>query len=237
MRGQLSQCLSVKDPLQMPARLVFDPRRKIGRARLWAPGLEAVRDRAMRLLGLVTAALSAGGIEHWLTYGALLGMVRDGALIAHDNDIDIAIAGHPDPRRIAELLEAVGVVEYQLNLVDGRPANHKFQYGGVEFDLYYVDRDGAYFRDWWPIDRHSAASATHLALPLTDLDCGGFVIPAPRDREAYLQHLYGPDWRRPDPNWDWRLSPASTTIYMHWRSVLRLAKAKLRLWLRRRAGP
>lgn len=221
----------------MPATIKFGQDQRIER-RTASARLGQVRPEAMAALRAASEALAGAGIVHWLTYGALLGLVREGGLLDHDNDIDLAIAGRPDPAAVRAALGAAGFLERGINLIGGTVGNHKFQRGPVAFDLFYVDRDGELYRDRCPMDRHSVCSGTHPAMALTPLDCGGFSVPAPADREAYLAHLYGPGWRIPDRNWDWRLSPPNSTIHLHWRSTGFLAwRLLVRRFRRRRAAP
>lgn len=52
------------------------------------------RMRRRNLQCLVTQlckVLDAAGVTYWLDFGSLLGVYRDGDLILHDNDVDIAI--------------------------------------------------------------------------------------------------------------------------------------------------
>ena len=47
---------------------------------------------ALEFLSRLSHCLAQAGITHWVTYGSLLGLVRQNSLLAWDNDIDIAIA-------------------------------------------------------------------------------------------------------------------------------------------------
>ena len=43
-------------------------------------------------------------------------------------------------------------------------------------------------------------------LPTKDLDVGGVALPAPAVPEAWLEFAYGPNWRIPDPSFQWKPS-------------------------------
>jgi hypothetical protein len=61
------------------------------------PLLGAVPDEAMTALRVAAEALTAAGADWWVAYGTLLGLVREGRLMAHDNDIDLAVHLGVDP--------------------------------------------------------------------------------------------------------------------------------------------
>lgn len=218
----------------MPTRIRLGTTHRIARKRFGTVTLRDVEAEALSDLKEVSAALSSAGIAHYLTYGALLGFVREGRLLAHDTDIDLAILGEVDPDKVRGLFVAMGFREFRLTFVDDLPGNQKFRRGWVTFDLYYLREDGPYRRDWCILDRRSAMTSTHLRMALTPLDCGGFSVPAPEHREAYLAHLYGDDWRVPNPGWNWRLSPPNAEMHLHWLSLPMLIGTYWKDWLRRR---
>ncbi len=209
---------------------------KIERRRFPAPTLGEVEAEALAGLLAASGALTSAGIVHWLTYGALLGLVRDGRLIPHDGDLDIAIAERPEARRVVAALAGAGFRLGHETRIGGRISNQKFHRGPVQLDLFYLDREGDMQVDRTAFDRHSLCVATHPAMPTTPLPVAAGTVPAPADREAYLAHLYGPDWRIPVADWDWRLSPPNMTVALHWRSAGFLAIKLLRRRLRRRRG-
>ena len=188
-------------------------------------------DNALAALRDASAALAAAGIEHWLTYGALLGFVREGHLLAHDTDIDFAVRNAGDKVPVA--MEAKGFRFYSDTRIGSLIGNQKFRRDDISVDIFHLVEDGALLRDHCPFDKWSVCSGTHLRMPLAPLDCGGFSVPAPVDGPAYVEHLYGPDWRQPVTSWDWRFSPPNTTISVNWRSAPRFARDWLRYQLKR----
>ena len=63
---------------------------------------------ALDFLWDLSQCLSAANIPHWITYGSLLGLVRQNALPESDNDIDIAIAPDVLPETLCAALLAGG---------------------------------------------------------------------------------------------------------------------------------
>ena len=77
--------------------------------RFWS---QSEQEIALDVLEDARAVLAGAGYEAFLGYGALLGLVREGGLIPHDDDLDlIAIPSAPGPPSLAALaatLEAAG---------------------------------------------------------------------------------------------------------------------------------
>jgi hypothetical protein len=156
------------------------------------------------------AALAAAGHEVFLGYGALLGFVRDGALIPHDDDLDLVVLqaeGQPEGvAAMAAILAAAGFeteAQTAFNL-------HVRRAGAPELicDLFLARRDGgvAVF--------HPAREArVPLAAirPLRPTRMFGQPITVPADVFAVLEAFYGPGWREPDPDfvhaWDGAATP------------------------------
>ena len=72
------------------------------------------REKALAVLIEVTDTLDSTGNVYWLSDGTLLGLVREGDFIAHDDDIDIVVlASSFNPEAIHQLI-AKGFVVNQL---------------------------------------------------------------------------------------------------------------------------
>ncbi len=139
--------------------------------------------------------------------GALLGYVRDGALIGHDDDIDVAIhlGDHP-LEDIAPLwhaykkrLKALGLLD-EKSVDDPGVAIKLVNKLGIDVDL---------FPSWTSNDRFSVypysldALARDAIFPLKPFLQTRIMLP--NDPEAMLVQSYGQGWKVPDPlfHFDW----------------------------------
>jgi hypothetical protein len=147
------------------------------------------------------------GYECWLTSGALLGLQRDGRLIAHDDDVDLAVLlPGPGTRGVVDAwldlkaqLRAAGLL--RLDFEDRPRAHAKLVSGhGVTVDLFPAWLEGDRLHAW-PLGELPASDV----LPLRPIEVEGATVRLPRDPEAVLVLNYGPDWRTPDPSFafDW----------------------------------
>lgn len=150
--------------------------------------------------------LKSLGYDAFINSGTLLGAVREGQFLGHDDDADLAVhlEGDTDADMINALDQLCGALNASGKL--RRPAWYqkngpilKVLVGsGVEVDLFPLwFRDGrAYI---WP---HTFGELTRDDIfPLgTQMLCGK-PMPAPKDAEKMLALNYGEGWRHPDPDY------------------------------------
>lgn len=144
------------------------------------------------------------GLDAYLMYGCLLGAVRDGHLIGHDSDADVAYLSrfqHPFDiirectqairrmRRLGWRAVAMSGANFKVwvPLPDGRR---------VGIDVFGSFHVGDRFHVTGSLTGHLDRSAL---LPFGTVTLEGRTIVAPADPEAVLAFTYGPDWRVPDP--------------------------------------
>ena len=140
--------------------------------------------------------------------GTLLGLTREGGLVAHDSDVDLAVllhAGSLDElavewERLRGRLSEAGILQesyvntgkrlYKLRLPNG--------FGCDLFPAWEVDGRVSI----WP---HTHEIDPASVLPLATRTVRGVEVPVPRVPEDVLTCNYGPGWRTPDPlfKFDW----------------------------------
>lgn len=150
------------------------------------------------------------GYQHFINSGTLLGSVRDGDFIGHDDDIDLGvfISGGTIPERYRALYElrtklTARFPDYEVWFSQGGPIV-KVQFpAGLTVDLFiaWVADRKVYV---WP---HTYGDLTEDdVFPLGSSPLQGIDFPAPRNADKMLSVNYGPNWRVPDPNFvfSWR---------------------------------
>jgi SAM-dependent methyltransferase len=166
---------------------------------------DVVDQLMVETLRLVDVLADKAGVPAFICYGTLLGAVRNGKLIGHDNDLDIAYASeHPHPvdvlregYRVERVLKEAGWVvrrgsgtrlNVRLRLADG--------------SMRFVDVFSAHWVEgvlYIPSDTGFRLPRSTI-LPLTTVELLGHAVPAPADPETLLTHTYGENWRVPDPS-------------------------------------
>lgn len=151
--------------------------------------------------------LAAQGLTVFANSGTLLGLVREGTLLGHDNDIDLAVLLKAQTTEAAarEWLALTG------RLVEAGLATGRSEWSGVTLKLQKI---GGFGVDLFPAwidaeDRlflypHTAGTLLRSQLlPLGQDALTGLGLPS--DPTAMLASNYGKDWRIPDEGWsfDW----------------------------------
>jgi hypothetical protein len=163
----------------------------------------------------VIAVVAEAGIEAFLTYGTLLGAVRDGKLIGHDSDADLGyVSRHTDPADV--VLES-----FRLQRTLQHRGYQVVRYSGAAIKVDVIESDGAvrgldvfggFLRDGHlhllgeirtPFERE-------WLFPLTTATLEGREFPVPADPDRLLVATYGESWRVPDPAFHFE-TPASTS--------------------------
>jgi len=142
-------------------------------------------------------------------FGFVLGVLRSGDFIPHDDDIDVVVAfpRGAEPRRLSDLLARVREhLEAKGYRIAGDHFNH-VHVGRADwphvFDVFVGFAEGDRV-SWFPSARGGLALAQ--VFPTRDVVSHGVACPFPALPEQYLEVTYGPRWREPDSHfmhpWD-----------------------------------
>ncbi len=138
-------------------------------------------------------ALENLNIKHSVVFGTLLGIYRDGELIKHDTDSDLAI-WLQDPNKIIELVKNLEDKQLILTRFDYRMIT--FTRGGDYIDIYMYRSDK---------NDSNILNCVHVFGTLSPIDFDGAntvtfhnrKINCVHNPEEYFQNLYGADWKTP----------------------------------------
>ncbi len=172
------------------------------------------------------------GIHAFIAFGALLGGVREGALIGHDSDADLAyLSEYTHPLDVAR-------ESFRLSRVLRRHGYTISPLSAASFKTLFTDADGNtraidVFAGFIVDDEFYLMPAVNAPLPrsaifpLGAVTLHGRQLPAPADKEALLEATYGPHWRVPDPSFKFRPPRSTRQRLTGW---VRGLRKQLRYW-------
>lgn len=194
---------------------------------------DSAREDIMDALEQVLHDLTATcGLDAYLMYGCLLGAVRDGHLIGHDSDADVAyLSKHDHPLDIigectaaTRQMRALG---WRVNRMSG--ANFKVWVPLPDGRRCGIDVFGSFqIRDRFYVTGSLTGTLDRSALvPFGTVTLEGRKIVAPARPEEVLAFTYGPEWRVPDPAFHFEHDPVDVRRMDGW---FRAARRRLRFW-------
>jgi len=145
------------------------------------------------------------GIDAHVSYGCLLGAVREGQMIGHDSDSDLAyLSAHTHP---ADVVRESFRIEREMRELGWKVV----RMSGADLKLFlplpdgrnvHVDVFAAFHVEgiFYQLGGRSGQVARELLTPASTVVLEGVELAAPADPEAVLEFLYGPGWRVPDPS-------------------------------------
>ena len=176
--------------------------RRISKAR------SRLQKEGWRILELVEEICGAQNVEHYCEYGTLLGMVREGGFITHDDDVDFGMP--PDvafSRKMFDAMRAKGFKFKRAFVWSGIMTEIAFDFKGVPVDFFFtfeaggkiygqtynnfVQEDGGYW----------AKQVCRFFKPaykgVKKISLNGVSVSIPQNAEDYLLANYGSNWRTP----------------------------------------
>ena len=175
-------------------------------------GMDAtgVQSRLLDRLQQLVHDLEDLGTAPFLCYGTLLGVVRDGRLIAHDDDADVAyLSAHHHPADVAiENFRLEARLRERGYAITRHSAGHlqiPFEVDGAldhYIDIFTaLEVDGRTYLCF-----HVGADGLDLSRR-REVELGGHTFPVPVEAEGLLAATYGPHWRVPDPSFRFTTPP------------------------------
>jgi len=185
----------------------------------------AFKNNAISVLKEFTDCLDLNGLEYTLTFGSLLGAIRERGFINYDLDIDIAIwYDKSDISLIHSCLGSAGFKMVHRFSVDNDESacEETYEKSGVSIDVFYIydaiERlpyccDFVKFPDsvdWtMSVFKHGGLLPRRFELPWTRerirTDFESLSLYIPKNSEVILRLRYGDDYMIPNPHWVNRL--------------------------------
>jgi phosphorylcholine metabolism protein LicD len=162
-------------------------------------------------------AMNANHYTYWLEFGTLLGAVREGQMIPHDKDLDVAMHIHDWDPHMEDALRRQGFrLIKRARLMTGELTQETYKYKTARIDIFYAHRKGKkiVMYDYETMDGLSPhecikrygglkvyenVMANFDLIPCLFYESKVFI---PENHQHHLRELYGPDFMVPDKNWN-----------------------------------
>ena len=193
----------------------------------------SARQEVMDAMERVVEDLTGGcGLDVYLMYGCLLGAVRDGHLIGHDSDVDLAYLSryhHPfdiirECRTAMRRMRDLGWTVVRMSDANFKVWAPLSEGGRCGIDVFGSFHIGRRFMVTGSLTGTLDRSAL---VPFGSVTLEGRQVVAPARPEEVLEFTYGPEWRTPDPAFHFRHDPVDVRRMDEW---FRASRRRYRFW-------
>lgn len=191
------------------AKRIFDSYHK----RRMAPARNLLQTSGLQICHKVCEALDKENITAFPAFGSLLGLVREGAFLKHDDDIDIGVIMDESFSwdKVKRALESIGLTSFREFGYDGKVTEQAYQFEkclGIDVFLFVPINESeceVYFYTYTTDSNgtHIIVKSQQIPKPekYEQVEYQDYLIPIPDCSNEMLQCTYGVNWRIPDPNW------------------------------------
>ena len=185
---------------------------------------EAIQKNGMAVMALVQKLLKEIGIICFADFGTMLGIIREGHLLAHDLDVDmgVIVKDKTDMEKIKTCLDRYGFLLWRQYIFGDNIVEESYRFNGIKIDLNFyriTEKESKTWLFYWDPEKEYEANTRSIVemtySPITDfttIEVQGKDICIPANAEQLLVEKYGPTWRTPDKGWIYWESPAATKL-------------------------
>lgn len=153
------------------------------------------------------------GVTIYPIYGTLLGFVRDGGFMKHDDDIDLAVMPGHSAKDVLCIMEKYGYKYWHGLSYKGVCTEFTLKHkSGLTVDFFFMQDNGSellssvYFwkegEPYTDVRQNNLKWVRHpyVTKPKT-MNVYGINVPIPDNSEDWLYYAFGNGWKVPDPNY------------------------------------
>lgn len=142
--------------------------------------------------------------QAFLCYGTLLGAVREGDFLAHDDDVDLLYFDGASSYEEAKKKKEELIHKFKENGYSVWDTGENFNVSicGAEIDLFFSWLSEGRLHLMMEKFQFRSIDA-RLVLPASTVKLCERYFPAPANPQGFLQERYGEGWRKPDPYYEW----------------------------------
>ena len=145
-------------------------------------------------LFLLNEVLASTNIVYGLIFGTLLGAIREGQFIAHDEDIDLYVLDEYKSDVIRLLPE---LKEKGLKLVRVNNDELSLMRNDEYIDIYFFKQSKKFFSRRKRVHNENYSIRANLLEETMQFTFLNMIVPVPSNPEYLLKKIYGGNWRTP----------------------------------------
>lgn len=177
--------------------------------------IRVFHENAYSVLDELERKLQDSGLETFISFGTLLGFIRDKAIIPYDDDIDICILNYNDSEwdKLADVMKSCNMTLTRAFFFRGKKVVCTYSKKGVNVDFYLFTMEGGkpVTYSFWPIDKNkSSQSGVYEDYKIVEYhypkvkkieeeNIHDILVLIPENSKEILEYLYGEGWIVPDP--------------------------------------
>jgi hypothetical protein len=170
------------------------------------------RDLARCALKAASETLDSLQADWWIDCGTLLGAIREGEFLAHDQDVDLSCWDWDAAQEIEAAFVDAGFARRMTFGVPEHGYEQSFLFDDLKLDIFFFYEEGAmsWQGSWLGDHLFVSRFRTSDISPSRPWVFQGMDVRVPHNAAAVLAARYG-DWRTPVRKWDWTTDPRCIT--------------------------
>lgn len=183
---------------------------------------QAVQQFGLEYLSEITIQFRNNGLLGFADFGTLLGLIREGALLEHDMDVDVSVVlrSQSDIAVVERVMRDLGYSKSFDYLFEDRIQEQSYRKGWLKVDVCYYnpseDKMFCYLFYWeegkiYPRNQMDTVQKTSSRIDgVNTIVVRGNRVVVPDNAEQVLIEKYGDNWRQPDKGWVYWKGPNTT---------------------------
>ncbi len=153
------------------------------------------------------------GKQLFVFYGGLLGFARNGGLIAHDCDLDLAyFSEETDPDKVR--IEFYKIAEQLAFEYKGEMtfSDNKINFTKMRQSVtpVWINRNEEFSCTFAYVGDNFKVIKDDI-IPINTIEYEGYKLNLPANPENIVKYIYGRGWKYPDPGWKWLIEYKTRT--------------------------
>ena len=167
----------------------------------------------LKLITKIQNIFKSINVNHFIFAGCLLGLIRDGKLIEHDNDIDFGIYDYKeeDKIKIQNILIENGFVLHRNFYYNDTLTEQTYLISNIKIDIFYFyeSENESYCYSFLPHDflRCNEMIVFKTTQPkiisTTNIKVNNYNVTIPSNYIDFITCTYGEDWKTHKSNWNY----------------------------------